>query len=119
MNRYEDLKVWQRSVLLATEVYQATKDFPEEEKFGLTSQIKRSVVSIASNIAEGAGRSYSKEFGQFLSIANGSCCELNTQLTIAKNLSFLVESSFSLLREKITEIQKMIYKLRQSLKANY
>lgn len=111
MNNYKELIVWQKSVLLAELVYKITYAFPEEEKFGLTIQIKRSVVSIASNIAEGAGRNSKKEFRNFLGIANGSLNELNTQLIIAENLGFLdnvdLKNTFGLCEE----IQKMIYTL--------
>jgi four helix bundle protein len=72
MNKYRELKIWQRSIALAVKVYQATQYFPKEELYGLTSQIRKSVVSIASNIAEGAGRNSGKDFNNFLGISNGS-----------------------------------------------
>lgn len=115
MHQFKDLKVWQKSVELATNVYVSTKNFPSEEKFGITSQIRRSVVSISSNIAEGAGRNSNKEFKQFLSYAYGSCSELETQLIISKNLGFLNPDSLSTLSDSINEIQKMIYSLSSSL----
>jgi four helix bundle protein len=86
MNKYKELKVWQRSVDLATTVYQLTKHFPSDERFGLTSQINRSVVSIASNIAKGSGRGSKKDFSRFLSMAYGSAYELETQIIISNNL---------------------------------
>ncbi len=89
MHQFKELKVWQKSVELATEVYNSTNNFPAEEKFGITSQIRRSVVSISSNIAEGAGRKTKKEFKLFLNYAYSSCSELETQLIISKNLGFL------------------------------
>jgi four helix bundle protein len=116
MNRFKELKVWQKSVDLATEVYKVTGGFPKEEKFGLTSQVNRSAVSIASNIAEGAGRGSKKEFHNFLSIANGSSYELETQLLIASKLNFIEEDDFKSINEKIDEIQKMIYALKRKLK---
>ena len=78
MNKFEDLKIWQKSMKLAELVYDATRHFPSEEKFNLTSQMRRCSVSIPSNIAEGAGRNSKKEFAHFLSISNGSASELLT-----------------------------------------
>lgn len=115
MHQFKELKVWQKAVELATEVYSATKNFPQEEKFGITSQIRRSVVSISSNIAEGAGRNSKKEFKLFLNYVYGSCSELETQLTISKNLGFIDNSILDQLSESINEIQKMIYSLSNSL----
>lgn len=116
MHQFKELTVWQKAVALATDVYSITKDFPTEEKFGLTSQIRRSVVSISSNIAEGAGRKSKKEFKHFLDIAYGSASELETQLLIAQNLNFLNSKHYKTLSERINEIQKMIYSLSKSLK---
>ncbi|MCS6796221.1 MAG: four helix bundle protein, partial [Raineya sp.] len=79
MHNYRELKVWQKAVDLVTKVYQITYQFPSEEKFGLVSQIRRCAISIPSNIAEGAGRNTTKDFANFLSIANGACSELSTQ----------------------------------------
>ena len=90
MNRaHKKLDVWRESVALATHIYQITEKFPKSEIYGLTSQMRRAVVSISSNIAEGAARTSSKEFAQFLNIAGGSLSELDTQLEIAHNLLFL------------------------------
>ena len=115
MHQFKELKVWQKSVELATEVYSSTNNFPSEEKFGITSQIRRSVVSISSNIAEGAGRKTKKEFKLFLNYAYSSCSELETQLIISKNLGFLNPDLLPVLSESINEIQKMIYSLSNSL----
>ena len=89
MNNYKELRVWQSSVDFAVNTYKATEELPIDERYGLTSQIRRSAVSISSNIAEGAGRNTSGEFNQFLGIAYGSTCELETQLIIANRLKFL------------------------------
>ncbi len=86
------LEVWKLSRTLVTDIYKLTKSFPKEEVFGLTAQIRRSAVSIPSNIAEGAARSGSKEFAQFLSIARGSASELDTQLLIAADLGYIKEN---------------------------
>lgn len=80
---YKDLEVWKQSMVLVTEVYQATGDFPKEELFGLVSQMRRAAVSIPSNIAEGCGRKNTKEYIQFLYISKGSLFELETQIEIA------------------------------------
>ncbi len=117
MHNYRELKVWNKSVELATEVYKETQSFPQEEKYGLISQIRRAVVSVSSNIAEGAGRSTTPQFIQFLTIAYGSCYELSTQLIISKNLNFLSESKLESLDGKISEIQKMIYRLKESIES--
>lgn len=117
MHKFKDLKVWQKSVDLATEIYTVTKSFPIEERFGLIAQINRTVVSIPSNIAEGAGRGSKKEFYNFLSYATGSSYELETQLLIAYNLKYIKEEEFNLTNNKIDEIQKMIYALKKTLKS--
>lgn len=115
MHNYKNLNVWQKAVELSTSIYSLTGDFPHEERYGLISQMRRASISIASNIAEGAGRNSSKEFNQLLSIAYGSCYELSTQLLIAKNLQFFSDSDYVEIDEKITEIQKMIYRLKENL----
>lgn len=116
MHNYKELKIWQRSVELATAVYSTTQDFPKIEQYGLTQQIRRSVVSISSNIAEGAGRKSDKEFGYFLNIAYGSIYELETQLIISTNLKYLPIEKFSDLEKEINELQKMIYTLIKNLR---
>jgi len=96
---HHGLEAWKLSRKLATDVYKLTKNFPKEEMFGLTAQIRRSAVSIPSNIAEGAARSGPREFAQFLSIARGSASELDTQLLIAADLGYMEENdpAFTLL----------------------
>lgn len=83
---FRELVVWQRSIQLAAMIYRVTREFPKEETYGLTSQIRRSAVSVPSNIAEGQGRLSTGEFRQFLGVARGSNCELQTQLEIARVL---------------------------------
>ncbi len=116
MHKLQELKIWQKAINLATEIYKVTADFPTEEKYGLTSQIKRSAVSISSNIAEGAGRNSSGEFLHFLGISNGSSYELQTQLIITGQLNLIDEKTLTLLLKEIEELQKMNYKLQQSIK---
>jgi len=89
MHNFKELKIWNKAVELSVNVYKATSLFPKDDKFGLISQIKRSAVSIPSNIAEVAGRNSHKEFIYFLSIANGSSFELQTQLIISNRLNFI------------------------------
>ncbi len=116
MHRFEDLKVWQNSMALVKEVYLVIEKMPKEEKFGLSDQIKRSAISIPSNIAEGAGRNNYGEFIQFLGIANGSCSELVTQLILVKELNLISNFNLDDLKEKTRTIQNMIFKLIQNLK---
>lgn len=105
---YKDLIVWQKSIELSVLIYKLTSSFPSEEKFGLTSQIRRSSVSIPSNIAEGFGRVSKKYFLNFLKITMGSICELETQLILAEKLKYIkikdIQKELSLLKEveKIT-----------------
>jgi four helix bundle protein len=89
MHKVEDLKIWQKSIELTKLVYDAVISLPSNENYGLISQIKRSVISISSNIAEGAGRNSDKEFKQFLSIPNGSSYELQTQLILTVELNLI------------------------------
>ncbi|WP_428235254.1 four helix bundle protein [Gracilimonas sp.] len=111
MHNYKQLEVWNKAVELASSIYSVTKKFPEEEKFGIISQMRRCSVSISSNIAEGAGRNSDKEFRQFLNISFGSCSELETQLIISHNLEYLTESEFEKITAELTEIQRMLFTL--------
>ncbi len=115
MNNYKELKVWQKAVDLAVKLYSTTATFPREEVYALTNQIRRSGVSIASNIAEGAGRNSKKDFKNFLSVSNGSVCELETQLIIANRIEFLDTETLNTLQRDITEIQKMNWSLQKTL----
>lgn len=118
MKTHKDLLVWKKSIELVTEVYELTKSFPEEEKFGLINQLRRAAVSIPSNIAEGAARNSKKEFVRFLSIALGSSAELQTQLLISKNLGYL--SGQNELNLEFEAVSKMISGLIRSInKTNY
>lgn len=118
MHKYKELKVWQKSIELVTEVYKVTASFPDKERFGLISQINRASVSIPSNIAEGAGRNSTKEFLHFLSIAHASSYETETQLIISKNLNYLTINELDVLVEKISEWQKMSYSFQSKLKSS-
>lgn len=115
MHDYKKLNVWINSMKLVSSIYELTREFPKEEVYALTSQIRRSAVSIPSNIAEGAGRQSEKEFAIFLSIAYGSTCEVETQLLIAKNLGYSKEAAIEARLEELYQIQKMIFKLRDKI----
>ncbi len=113
---YENLEIWKKSIGLATFVYKVTKSFPKDELYGLVSQIRRAVVSIASNIAEGAGRGSQKEFLRFIFIALGSLNELETQFFIAKNLGYIKDKEFEELSSKIKELGNLLGGFRNYLK---
>ena len=113
---FRDLLVWQKAMILVTDVYRASSSFPREEQYGLTSQLRRCAVSIPSNIAEGFGRDSTNDYLRFLSIANGSLYESQTQLEIARNLDFLNEQQFTQLLEQAREIERMLSSLIRRLK---
>ena len=116
MQSFRDLHVWQRSIQLTVCIYRLTKRFPREEVYGLSSQIRRSAVSVASNIAEGQGRLTTGEFRQFLGIARGSNFEPQTQLEIARALGLEDSMSIDEAEGLSHEVGKMIYALLESLK---
>jgi four helix bundle protein len=113
---YRNLLVWRKSMILVTEVYKATQLFPKEEAYGLTSQIRRSAISIPSNIAEGKGRFSPAEFRQFLIQARGSLLELETQLIISGNLGYLKGAKFEELKAKTIEVGKMLNGLIEAVR---
>lgn len=116
MRPHEKLDVWNRAIDFVTTVYRSTESFPREERFGLTSQIRRAAVSIAANIAEGAARDSKREFVHFLSNAQGSASERETELLIAQKLGFLAEQTYTTLRGELDSIGRMILGLSQSIK---
>ena len=118
MPDFSKLKVWQKAHNYTVNLYKITKDFPSDERFGLTNQIRRASVSIESNISEGCGRNGDKEFSRFLDIAQGSAYEVKCQIFIARDLGYLDSSKSQLLTDKINEISRMINALNQKLKAN-
>lgn len=115
MHNFKDLRVWQKSIDLTTEIYAMLSYFPAEEKFGLVSQMKRAAVSIPSNIAEGAGRNSNKEFKHFLSISLGSLFEIETQLIIANRLRLINTEVTQELNIKISDLQRMIFALGKTI----
>lgn len=116
MHNIKKLKIWNDSIDLCVDVYKALANMPNDEKFGLSSQIKRSAVSIPSNIAEGAGREREKEFYNFLNIAYGSSYELQTQLIISERLHFISSETNEPLLNKLEEVQKMVYVFKENIK---
>ena len=108
MKGHHRLDVWKRSIEFVSAIYRLTADFPDIEKFGLISQMRRSAVSIPSNIAEGAGRGSKREFRNFLSYSQGSIAELETQLIISERLHFISKDDFVIIHGTILEILKML-----------
>lgn len=122
MGTYKDLSAWQKSLNLAKMVYLSTADFPNEERFGLVNQMRRCAVSIPSNIAEGYGRGSDKELLRFLYVALGSSNELETQLILSFELSFMSKEAFKNVQNLNTEVNKMlsslIYRRKNGLDKN-
>ncbi len=112
---YRDLLVWQKSLILVTNIYKASKSSPKDETYGLTSQIRRCAVSIPSNIAEGYGRNSTSDYIRSLHIATGSLYELQTQLEICLNLQHLNKSNFDKLYESSREVERMLSSLTKKL----
>ncbi len=116
MHNFKDLNVWKKAIDLTVDTYKVVSDFPSDERFGLTQQIKRCVVSISSNIAEGAGRNNDTEFIHFLGIATGSSFELQTQIIISLRLDLLNSEKAEKLLLNIEEVQKMMHGLISKLR---
>jgi four helix bundle protein len=108
---YKELDVWKKSIALTTEIYKLTVPFPDTERYGLTSQIRRASTSIAANIAEGWGRGSTGEYIQFLAVARGSLLELETHLIIARNLNLLTPEEFGEVAKPLGDIGKMLDRL--------
>lgn len=115
MHRFKELEIWKKSRKFCTAIYNATADFPTEEKFGLANQLRRASISIPSNIAEGSSRNSQKDFSRFLEIAIGSAYEIETQLLIASDLGFLKHGDLNSLTANIEEIIKMTSRFRATL----
>lgn len=117
-HNFKNLKVWQKAVDLAVNVYELTKSSPSEERFGITSQMRRSSVSIPSNIAEGTARNSSKSFSNCLDISFVESFELETQGIIANRVGILSEEKFTTFSEELAEVQKMIIGLKNTIEDN-
>lgn len=116
---YKELIVWQKTLELCKEIYKLTKTFPREEQFVLTSQMRRAVISILSNIAEGSGRYFVNEWKQFYSFAYASALELEAQLLLSHDLKLAPQQSFKQSFELLEEILKMLGTILKNLRANY
>jgi four helix bundle protein len=115
---YRELLVWQKAKVLAIHAYKATEQFPRTETYGLTSQLRRAAVSVASNIAEGQGRLTSGEFIHFLGQARGSLLELDTQLAIALDLNYLRPDGYEILDRDLYQVLGLLNRLIESLRKN-
>lgn len=115
MRDFHTLNIWKRSHQLTLDVYNATKSFPSDELFGLTSQIRRAVSSIPTNIAEGCGRVSNKDFAHFLQIAIGSTSELEYELLLAHSLNYINDSDYQSFSDETIAVRKMIIKYRSGL----
>ena|SRR5437763_4867148 len=115
MKDFKELKVWHKAHDVTLAVYRASKDFPREEMYGLTSQLRRACVSVGANIAEGCGRRSDGEFVRFLQIARGSSSEVEYHLLLARDLKFLPNSAYENLDEKLREVQRMLTSLVSSI----
>ncbi|GAA4366459.1 four helix bundle protein [Hymenobacter saemangeumensis] len=114
-HRFKELIVWQRAMDVARTTYQLCMEFLVNERTGLTSQMRRSAISIPSNIAEGAGRGGNKEFAQFLRIANGSCNELHTQMILAADFGFINKEQLTSAEGQIEEVERLLYAFQQKI----
>jgi len=112
---FKDLIVWQKGIELVKEVYKITKYYPSEELYGLSAQMRRASISVPSNIAEGFRRRYAKEHKQFISIALGSCAELETQVIISKELDYIDDKNMNILAELIDHISRMLVNLDKKI----
>lgn len=112
---FQDLEIWKRSMKLVEEIYNLTRAFPKDEIYGLTSQLRRSAISIPSNMAEGFARFHNKEYRQFLYVSLGSCAELTTQLVIASRLHYAPEKIIDVMIDETEQISKMTMALIKCL----
>ena len=118
MHQFKELKVWQKGREFVKDIYLATRNFPKDELFGITSQMRRSAVSIPTNIAEGCGRNTDADLSRFFDIANGSAFELETLAILSFDLDFLSQEEFNRFDKKLNEIQRMIFGFKNSLNLN-
>jgi four helix bundle protein len=118
MKDFRQLKVWEKSHQLALAIYKMTRQFPKEELYGLTSQIRRASMSIPTNIAEGCGRNTDADFARFLQMAMGSASETEYQLILARDLEFLPTDSYEKLHNEVEEVKRMLASLLKTLRAD-
>lgn len=115
MHNYKELKIWIKGIDLAESIYKTVSEFPDSEKYGIISQLKRASISVSSNIAEGASRESQKEFSHFLSISLGSLFEIETQIVIANRIKYINDETLKELIEQINELIKMIIGFKRQL----
>ena len=115
MRDFRELKVWEKAHGLVLDVYRHSREFPSEERYGLTSHLRKSAVSIPSNIAEGCGRNSEKELSRFLSYAAGSASETEYQVLLAHDLGYLSKEQHEHVKSLVTEVKRMLYALMRSL----
>ncbi|MCK4294234.1 MAG: four helix bundle protein [Planctomycetes bacterium] len=115
IKRYRDLDIWKKAIELVKDIYRSTEEFPKQEIYGLVSQMRRSAISIPSDVAEGFRRYHNKEYRQFLYVSLGSCAELETQITIAKELKYMRQDTEAELLEKLDHICRMTSNLIKKL----
>lgn len=117
-HKFKQLKIWILAKEIAIDIYKATKDFPNEEKFGLANQMRRCSISVASNIAEGSGRNSENEFKQFLGISRGSLYELETQIIISSEVGLFPTELYENIMLKIENLNKMLFTFKKNLNTN-
>ena len=117
LKNYKELKVWQKAYQLCLEVYKITRGFPSDEKYGLTSQMRRAAVSVPSNLAEGYGRKTTPEYIRSLYFAYGSNCELETQISLSGDLGYMKAQEKEMLQKNIGEVERMLKALIKSLES--
>lgn len=117
LKTYKELQVWQKAFELCKRIYQASAQFPPDERFGLIAQVRRAAVSVPSNIAEGYGRGTRRDYVRFLWIANGSLSEIETQLLLAKAMGYEPRAEFDEVVEQVAEVERMLKALIRSLEA--
>jgi four helix bundle protein len=115
VDSYKQLRVWQRSIDLVEKIYEITRHFPKEETYTLTSQLRRAAISIPANLAEGTGRGGKKEYAHFVSIAYGSCCEIETLCIVCRRLNLISVDENSLLEALLADISRMLKALHKAL----
>ena len=118
MRDFHNLLIWKRSHQLTLDIYKLSQSFPKDELFGLTSQIRRAISSVATNIAEGCGRDSNKDFAHFLQISIGSASEVEYELLLAHDLKYINSEEYERLTNEVVAIRKMIIKYQSELKAN-
>ena len=115
MHNFKELIVWQKARKIVKDIYLLTRKYPKEELFGLTQQIRRAAVSIPSNIAEGSGRGTDADFARFLDYANGSACEVETQLYLSLDLEYISQTEFDDVNNKLQDVEKLIFNFKKKI----